>query len=167
MTIMMRRESSTKTSLSVRLWLPMSYFVSLKIVRLLAAVAVSMWLAGGCLFGCTNTAMAADVASEANQHESCHAKPHHAKQRKINVRFNETFAGVSSVPRGSITECPLMISATAAVSKSSSNSPDLLGATAAVVSLPVTASQLTQKQIVDPFMPNRGPTYLRCCVLLI
>jgi len=149
----------------------MSYFVSLKVVRLLLAISVSTWLAGGCLFGCSNTAMAADVATAtANEHESCHAKPKHAKQAKqptVNVKVKETLAGVSSLPSGSLTECPLMIGATAAVSKSSSNSPDLLGATAEPISLPVSDGQVTQKQVVDPFLPNRGPTYLRCCVFLI
>jgi len=149
----------------------MNQFASLKIVRLLLAISVSIWLAGGCLFGCANTAVAADVASEANQSavqgESCHASLKHAKHRKVSININETFAGISSGPREGMNECPLMIGATAAVSKSSSNSPDLLGATAAPISLPLSASELTQKQIVDPFLPNRGPTYLRCCVFLI
>lgn len=165
MTIMMRLRASTKTSLSARLALAMSYFVSLKILRLLLAVSVAVWLAGGCLFGCANTVIAADVASV--QGESCHAHLKHAKQRKVSIKFSERFAGVSSLPREGITECPLMIGATAAVSKSSSDSPELVGATAAAISLPVTDRQLTETHIPNPFLPNRGPTYLRCCVFLI
>ena len=156
----------------------MSYFVSLKVVRLLLAISVSIWLAGGCLFGCSNMATAASETAQSEvEGESCHAahahdccaKPKPRKQTKVKLKVNsnETFAGVSSGPREGMSECPLMIGATAAVSKSSSNSPDLLGATAAPISLPVTAAELTQKQIVDPFLPNRGPTYLRCCVFLI
>ncbi len=177
MAIVMRPESSTKTPLSVRLWLPMSYFISLKIVRLLLAISVSIWLAGGCLFGCGNMAMASETTRSEVEGESCHAarahdccaKPKPRKQTsvKLKVNFGETFAGVSSLPRGGMTECPLMIGATAAVSKSSSNSPDLLGAPHDEISLPVSEVELTQRQIVDPFLPNRGPTYLRCCVFLI
>jgi hypothetical protein len=170
MTIVMRFEASTKTRLSVRLWLPMNYWVSLKIVRLLLAISVSIWLAGGCLFGCSNT-VAADVATEASQAavhgESCHARLKHAKQLKVSRNLNETFAGISSGPREGMNECPLMIGATAVVSKNSSNSPEFVGATTAPLPLAISSGELTQKQIVDPFLPNRGPTYLRCCVFLI
>jgi hypothetical protein len=145
----------------------MSFLVSLKVVRLLLAISVSIWLAGGCLLGCGNTVMAADLASEAEQHESCHAKPKQAKQREVTSTLNATFAGVSSLPRAGITECPLIIGATAAVSKSSSNSPDLVGGTNAPLMLAVLNGELPQRHIVDPILPNRGPTYLRCCVFLI
>ena len=170
--------------------------VSVKIVRLLLALSVSIWLAGGCLFGCGNMAIAAKITAETNQPaiegESCHAihsqagraqvshaqaarshdccakpKPKAAKQRQVNVNLKQTLAGVSSLPPGGMSECPLMIGATAAVSKSSSNSPDLVGTTAMAVSLPVSDPQLIHKHSFDPFLPNRGPTYLRCCVFLI
>ena len=157
--------SSTKTSLSARLGLAMSYIVSTKILRLLLAISVSVWLVGGCLFGCGNTVMAADVASV--QGESCHAHLKHAKQPKVSIKLNETFAGFSPRPREGVTECPLLIGATAAVSKSSSNSPELAGATAAALPLTVTDDELTPRAVVEPFLPNRGPTYLRCCVFLI
>src|SRR5215213_6950565 len=110
--------------------------VSVKIVRLLLALSVSIWLAGGCLFGCGNMAIAAKITAETNQPaiegESCHAihsqaarshdccakpKPKAAKQRQVNVNLKQTLAGVSSIPPGGTSECPLMIGATAAVSK--------------------------------------------------
>ena len=159
--------------------------VSLKIVRLLLAVSVSIWLAGGCLFGCGNTAMAAKISAETNQTavqgESCHAihsqaarshdcctKPTlKAAKHQVHVSFKQTLAGVSSLPPGGMSDCPLMIGATAAVSKSSSNSPDLVGTTAVAVSLPVSDRQLNPKHSFESFLPNRGPTYLRCCVFLI
>jgi hypothetical protein len=157
----------------------MSFLVSLKVVRWLLAISVSIWLAGGCLFGCGNMTMAAEVSTEA---ESCHAvspqasrshdccaqpKPKQVEQRKVNIQLNETFARISSVPRGGITECPMMMGATAVVSKNSSNSPDLAGATTATVPVAVSDAGLPQRHIVDPFLPNRGPTYLCCCVFLI
>lgn len=156
----------------------MSYFVSLKVVRLLLAISVSIWLAGGCLFGCSNMAMAASETAQSEvEGDSCHAarahdccaKPKPRKQTKVKlkVNFNETFAGVSSGPREGISECPLMIGATAVVSKNSSNSPEFVGTTTAELPLAISGGELTQKHIVDPFLPNRGPTYLRCCVFLI
>ncbi len=36
----------------------MSLFFSNKAVRLLLSISVSIWMAGGCLFGCSNTTMA-------------------------------------------------------------------------------------------------------------
>jgi hypothetical protein len=66
-----------------------------------------------------------------------------------------------------MSDCPLMIGATAVASKNSSNSPDLVGATTAAVRLAVTDGELPQRHIVDLILPNRGPTYLRCCVFLI
>jgi len=156
----------------------MSYLVSLKVVRLLLAFSVSIWLAGGCLFGCSNTAMAASAAAPpAVEGESCHAARAHdccAKSKqpkhtrvKARVNFNEQLAGLSSLPREGMNECPLMIGATAVVTKNSSNSPDLAGATTAPIRPAISDSELPQRQVIDPFLPNRGPTYLRCCVFLI
>lgn len=182
MTIMMRLLNAAfprqKHRGAVKLRLPMSYLVSLKAVRLLLAVSVSIWLAGGCLFGCSNTAMAASATTQpAVEGESCHAARAHdccAKSKqpkqptgKVKVKLNEMLAGVSSLPREGMNECPLMIGATAVVTKNSSNSPDLVGATTAPLRPAISDSELPQRQIVDPFLPNRGPTYLRCCVFLI
>ena len=156
----------------------MNYLASLKVVRLLLAISVSIWLAGGCLFGCSNMAVAAsETAQPEVEGESCHVahthdcctKPKPRKQTKVRpaVNFNETFAGVSSGPREGMSECPLMIGATAVVSKNSSNSPEFIGTTTAALPFAFSDGELTPKQIVDPFLPNRGPTYLRCCVFLI
>ena len=55
----------------------MSLFFSNKVVRLLLSISVSIWMAGGCLFGCSNTTMAAETADNSAQTieagESCHA----------------------------------------------------------------------------------------------
>jgi len=157
----------------------MSFLVSLRVVRFLLAISVSVWLAGGCLFGCSGTAMAAEVSSEANQpavegaschragsHDCCKA-PKPAKKSKVKVNPNEKLAGVSTLPTGGMSDCPLLVGATAVASKNSSNSPDLAGTTSAAVRPAVSDRELPQRHIVDPLLPNRGPTYLRCCVFLI
>jgi hypothetical protein len=134
---------------------------SVKAARLVLSAIVSIWMAGGCLFGCTGTAAAAQ-SKQAVQTvvavPGCHAK--HAKQQ----------TGVQSfapAPHGMLKDCPLLTNATAATSKNSSHLP-------APGRAPVSALPLIGKTTVEPhtslvvqFLPNRGPTHLRCCVFLI
>jgi hypothetical protein len=161
----------------------MSYLVSLKVVRLLLAVSVSVWLAGGCLLGCSNMAMAAPGKGEESSHaavegESCHsAQAHHccskakpAKQstaNPVNPKLTESLLALTSVPRNMMGDCPLAVNATAVTSKSNSNSPDLAHASTAALPLIANNGELPQKHFIAAQSPNRGPTYLRCCVFLI
>src|SRR6185369_5605297 len=102
----------------------MSFLVSLKVVRLLLAVCVSVWLAGGCLLGCGNMAMAAESEEQSSETAvegaSCHvAQAHHccskapakqnkrAKQIKVDSKLTESFLALSTMPRGMMTDCPL------------------------------------------------------------
>jgi hypothetical protein len=158
----------------------MSFLVSLKVVRLLLAVCVSVWLAGGCMFGCGNAAMAAQTRSDessetAIEADSCHSaqahhccsKPKPAKQRTIDPKLTESLLALSSVPRGMMSDCPLAVNATAVTSKNNSNAPDASHATKAELPLAATNGELPQQHVVAPLRSNRGPTYLRCCVFLI
>lgn len=152
-----------------------------KVVRLLLAVSVSIWMAGGCLFGCSNNALGAEV-SEAESNaveagESCHAKRSHdcctaAKKPKKRVATNlqQQLAGVPSfmpTPRGMMKDCPLVVNSTAVTSKSSAHVPD--PARGPVTALPNFEKQIehANNTVVVPYLPNRGPTHLRCCVFLI
>lgn len=170
----------------------MSYLVSLKVVRLFLAISVSVWLAGGCLFGCSSTAMAAtgptDEAAKV-EGESCHAKrahdccskpkPQTAKQpvattqdiiklgKAAKLVQTATSTTLTSLPNGMMGDCPLVISSTATTSKSNSNSPDPAQATNATLPLIENSGVVVQKHEVASFLPNRGPTYLRCCAFLI
>lgn len=162
----------------------MRFLVSLKVVRLLLAFSVSVWLAGGCLFGCSNAAMASpSLIDEATavEGESCHSEQAHdccAKKKplkrstvplfKTEALLNQTeaLASLASLPRGSMNECPLVINSTAVTSKSNSNSPAPAFASKAVL-LPENDGEIPQKHVVAPLLSNRGPTYLRCCVFLI
>jgi hypothetical protein len=155
----------------------MSFLVSLKVVRLLLTVCVSLWLAGGCLLGCGNAAMAAQSDDEqaaveapschaARQHHCC-AKPKPAKRSAIDPKLTESLLALASLPRGVMNDCPLAMGATAITAKASSNSPE--SDQAGKPALPFAAGnrELPQKHFADPLVPNRGPTYLRCCVFLI
>jgi hypothetical protein len=96
--------------------MPEMHLFSNKAVRLLLAVSVSMWMAGGCMFGCANTAMGAGVTQS---------------------------------------------------TKNSMHVPD--PGRGPIAALPSFEKQIapTDNTLVAPFLPNRGPTHLRCCVFLI
>jgi hypothetical protein len=161
----------------------MSFLVSLKVVRFLLALSVSVWLAGGCMFGCGNTAMASPAAvnqATAVEGASCHtekahdccAKPKAQKRSPVpetRARLNLTqgLTSLASAPRGSMGECPLVINATAVTSKSNSNSPAPAYASNAALPVAEKVGEIPQKHVIAPLLPNRGPTYLRCCVFLI
>lgn len=167
----------------------MSFLVSLKsvrtVVRLLLALSVSIWLAGGCMFGCGSTAMASATTVDqatAVEGESCHSEKAHdccAKQKapkrsnlpvlQTEILLNQTqgLTSLASLPRGSMGDCPLVINSTAVTSKSNSNSPAPAYSSNAALPLPESYGEIPQKHVVAPLLPNRGPTYLRCCVFLI
>ncbi|HKR14996.1 MAG TPA: hypothetical protein VJT15_23225 [Pyrinomonadaceae bacterium] len=163
----------------------MSFLVSLKVVRLLLAFSVSLWLAGGCLFGCSKMAMAAPAPGSdaaAVEGDSCHAEKAHdccakqkaPKQNPVPVSQTETLlaqtqglASLASFPHGSAGDCPLVINSTAITSKNNSNSPAPAYASNAALPLSESDGEIPQKHVVAPLLPNRGPTYLRCCVFLI
>ena len=131
-----------------------------KAIQLLLAVGVSIWMAGGCLFGCANTTMCAEVSHE--NHKSVAAVPScHAKQPLTSM------PSFVPGPRGLMSECPLVVNATAAISKNSTHVSD--STRGAITALPSFEKQIeyTDNTVVAPFLPNRGPTHLRCCVFLI
>ena len=158
----------------------MSLFFSNKFVRLLLSLSVSIWMAGGCLFGCSNTTMAADIVDDTvptiEAGDSCHAAHSHdccatKKPKKQQLRKTQPQPeGVPTVlpsPRGAMTDCPLVVNATAATSKSSSHVPDPGSAPVAVLPRVEKQTQTADNIPVVSFLPNRGPTHLRCCVFLI
>ena len=106
-------------------------------LRLVLAVSVSIWMAGGCLFGCGNNAMGAEVgegnANLVEAGDSCHAKRAHdcctASKPKTQAVTNlkQQLADVASfvpAPRGTMKDCPLIVNSTAVTSKSSAHVPD-------------------------------------------
>ena len=162
----------------------MSSFLSNKAVRLLLSISVSIWMAGGCLFGCSNTAIAAETASAADTAvptieagESCHTarshdccasqKPKPKKQTTRKAPQPEGVASVVPTPGGMMQDCPLVTNATAVTSKSGTYVPDPGRASVAV--LPQLQKQINRSDntLVVPVLPNRGPTHLLCCVFLI
>ena len=155
----------------------MNLFLSNKAVRLLLSVSVSIWMAGGCLFGCASGAMGAEPSDETivEAGASCHAMPSHsccdaAKPKKTTKSTLKLLEGVTSfvpAPRGMTKDCPLGVNATAATSKSSTYLPE--PGRGPVAALPAFEKQpfQTEHAHVVPFLHNRGSTHLQCCVFLI
>ena len=143
----------------------MSLFFSNKAVRLLLSVSVSIWMAGGCLFGCATGVICPEPAQKnAVEHvASCHVNKQIGNTPKLVERVAYFIPG----PTGMMKDCPLGVNATAAISKSSTYSPE--PARGPVATLPSFEKQTlhTEHARVVPFLHNRGSTHLRCCVFLI
>jgi len=171
----------------------MNYSLVIKASRLLLALSVSVWMAGGCLFGCSNgEVMAAEVSPDANESsaavsgESCNRNRQHdcctrpnaakakvKKQIARRTRPAQTIPGsalatsaLTGLPHG-MKDCPLMTNATAVTAKSNGNLPDPGHSSVAVLSAIKTTSEQIEFTPVHSYVPDRGPTHLRCCVFLI
>ena len=160
----------------------MSLF-SIKVARLLLALAVSFWMAGaGCMLGCGKSVspagtaraesadaqqvvIAGDTCASAHSHDCC-AKHHTRKMSAKTSRNPEVL--LAAVPGTMGMEgCPLAVNATAAISKSSTAqaNPD----TTSVDSLPRIqgVGRCSKILSISPVLTDRDLTYLRCCVFLI
>lgn len=158
-----------------------------KTMRLLLSLSVSIWMAGGCLFGCSGTAAAADLEADDSSQtvvagESCHvsapsghdccaakkpAKKKPAKKIASNTKQPQGLPALTPTPRGMMKDCPLVVNATAATSKNSGHVADPGREPVAVLPLIQTKTEQLNIARVKSFLPNRGPTHLRCCVFLI
>ena len=156
----------------------MKAFLGTKVLRLLLSLSVSIWMAGGCLFGCSNTALGAEVSQpehavaagascHAKQAHNCCPKAHSKKVKAAEFRHRAEVAYFVPVPRGTMTDCPLMVNATAVTSKKSTHLPEQ--AQARIAHDFQFAKDTDNVAVFRPvdFLPNRGPTHLRCCVFLI
>jgi len=154
--------SRQSVPVGVNFRLEMSLFFSNKVVRLLLSVSVSIWMAGGCLFGCA-TVMGAEPAQQNAVEEgaSCHAMPSHHKKLLQGVAY------FVPGPRGMMQDCPLGVNTTAATSKSGAYLPE--PGRGPVAALPSFQKQPLQPEYahVVPVLHNRGSTHLQCCVFLI
>jgi len=169
----------------------MNLALFIKLTRLLLAVSVSVWMAGGCLFGCGNmNAMAAEAAPSsasaagdencrAAQAHSCCTRPGAAKQKNAQKAKPKTDqrltkeplaafpSGMLNAPLHGMKDCPLLANNTAATSKSSGSQPDPGRAPAAALPSAESLNEQPRVTIGSSYVPNRGPTHLRCCVFLI
>ena len=139
----------------------MRSFFSRRTARVLSAIGVSIWMAGGCLFTCSGSAMAAGLEHKA--HESSHVAVAGHSCHAMSSRRGPSLA---PIPRET-TDCPLAVNAVAATTKNSNHLPDSERGPISVFSL--IENRVEQSNISGTifYVPNRGPTHLRCCVFLI
>jgi hypothetical protein len=168
----------------------MNVALFIKLTRLLLALSVSVWMAGGCLFGCGNmnasaaeaapssASAAADENCRVAQAHSCCTRPGAANpktaQKKAKTTLRQTKAPLAALPPGTLTapphgmkDCPLLANNSAAISKNSSSQPDPGRTPVAVLPSVESLNALPRVTIASSHVPNRGPTHLRCCVFLI
>lgn len=136
---------------------------SMKAARLLLSVSVSIWMAGGCLFGCTGTVVGAEEESQTVvASHSCHAA-----HQKDNSKQSTGIPSFAPAPRGMMKDCPLAVGATATTSKNNGHVPDPGRGPVSALPLIEKTTEQSNTSLVTAYLPNRGPTHLRCCVFLI
>ncbi len=168
----------------------MKVFRSVRVVRLGLAPLLSFWIAGaGCMLGCESmAASAASLKNNSGHHSTnsstivasghaCSSKKSHdccqkssddeaSPEASHSNRLNEALVTSGGSSPGLI-NCPFAVSRAAVVAKAQSRDTNA----SAVLAVSNPAQQNFPEQVAPlsaPLrLPNRGHTYLRCCVFLI
>ena len=169
----------------------MRKFSPVKIVRLLLATSLSLWVAGaGCILGCegmlasaanggTNethhsedqTVVASGHACSSGEakksHDCCKKSAESVKPATPTNNSNAALFELSGSSSGAMNGCPLAVSRASVVAKTREN--DFKSATAPAQSIlpDLNSAERTAPLSAPLRLPNRGHTYLRCCVFLI
>ncbi len=175
---------STAKPVTIRLK-QMAFFYSARIIRCVLALALILWVSGaGCMFACGNMVQAAEHASastlanvvvsgdacaSAHSHDCCasHGAKASTSSKKAKAPTSVALATGMSGATSTMESCPLAVNATAALSKARADQ--------SIDALVAARSELLNSRIaeqpialsVPSLLPNRGHTYLRCCVFLI
>jgi hypothetical protein len=149
----------------------------IRLARLLLATCVSLWLAGaGCLFGCSygsgavvqaraslNSVVAGASCHSMHAHDCC-AKKQPSKLDKGAPQLQKL--SVNAVPSGMMSDCPLAVNQSAAVSPVKSDATAVLPLHSPVPGFDF--ANISPRAASAPLsIPNRGPTHLLHCVFLI
>jgi len=166
----------------------MSQFSSFRIFRVTLACAVALWLAGtGCLLGCKNGLAAASTHDQPAESQALvisgaacaghsgstkhGSKSPSSESTKTLGTTTRSIAGAQTLARraspSSMMDCPLAVNSAAALSKAGPDTPKVSPALTNLNEPPL--NRLEQRAaLARPLrLPNRGHTYLRCCVFLI
>ena len=153
----------------------------IQILRLSLAISVSLWMAGaGCLLGCSNETHAslsvsnestdtvvAEDSCASGSHDCCKKKAHHASAPENNPQPDPTESLFEADQSRMFESCPMAVNASAIVSKSRAKISQASVAKTIEAPLPSMVVTTASRSVDRPSVPNRGPTYLRCCVFLI
>ena len=144
-------------------------------MKRIAAFGLAVWLTGlGCLFGCEMnvSAAAATTAHEPAQAESCHAMAHdccHAMKSRGSEKSDPAqAASLVSWPgaRGEMSPCPFANPAAESARKAQGVEP-VADSTPRAQPPALEARTFPREFAGRVLVPDRGGTYLRCCVFLI
>ncbi len=167
----------------------MRTLISTRIVRFVLAPLLSLWIAGaGCIMGCEGmVAAAATVASSISKTHSAHhseqkvpivASGHacsggakNASEAKSAVKQTSksetTLLTIYGSSSGMMKDCPLAVSRAAIAGKIRNNEIAAAPQLARSILPAENALERTSPLSTPVRLPNRGHTYLRCCVFLI
>ena len=158
-------------------------------------IVLSLWIAGvGCIVGCQNMTSAAaavhdgspvehglaavvsgNACAQSASHDCCAKKETKAQTKRKNAHLSLKLAtqlsqseSLNQGPSSGVRECPLALSRALAITKATDSKHLADSLSVAVIALRATESR-EQHTALSPLarLPNRGHTYLRCCVFLI
>ncbi len=180
---------SPRQVLKRRVRLPiMLVHAAVRITRFALALALSLWIAGaGCMLGCGNMTAAAQPAHETGAPQSaghlativsgdacpsskshdCCAKKTRAKSKTTAQETSPVLIPAEEGSSGSAMGCPLAINSSAVISKTSGKQIVSLAAVSTATPLAFVRLEQSGPLSAPPRLPNRGHTYLHCCVFLI
>ena len=169
----------------------MREFSPVKIVRVVLATSLSLWVAGaGCILGCEGMLASAASGGSVESHHSdegqtvvasghaCstgEAKKSHdcCKKSSENVNqaptknSNASLLELSGSSSGAMNGCPLAMSRVSVVAKTRDGDLNSAPASAQSILPDLNSAERTAPLSPPLRLPNRGHTYLRCCVFLI
>jgi hypothetical protein len=167
--------------------------LSARIVRLVLAPVLSLWVAGaGCMLGCENMIAAeatgglinaseqtghhatlvvsGDACASSKSHDCCKKKSSPVAHKTHGPEAQDNGATlVSSSDRSSETmkECPLAVSRTVVIAKKGAAEVKAQPTVAHSVVPPPNLIEQNTPVLSALRLPNRGHTYLHCCAFLI
>lgn len=141
--------------------------------RRLAALALVGWLGGlGCVLGCefTPSVRASDESSAANQEarscltaakgNCCHSQQAKSNSKQLNARTAPQTVGEMSC-------CPIAGQSAVVISKPRRADAPVLAPTSITFPVAPRVERRDASFAARQHVPDRGSTYLRCCVFLI
>jgi hypothetical protein len=162
---------------------------STRIVRFVLVPLLCLWVAGGgCLLGCEGMA-AANASSVQEKHSGRHSEvkaasgsacksssshscctKHSGATKAAAKQTSKSAALLVSLggsPSGMMKECPLAVGRTALAAKMRDHEVAAAPVLARSILPPESGLERTSPLSAPARLPNRGHTYLRCCVFLI
>jgi hypothetical protein len=169
----------------------MNRCLAARIVRYLLAPLLSLWIAGaGCMLGCEGMmASAASLAtsstpavdhtlsnvvsgdacssSHTKSHDCCKKRATQTKPVVSEPAVNSAGPEMRSSSSETMNGCPLAVSRAAVIGKVRGGDPAHANAVSQSIIPHLVSSERPSPDFPIARLPNRGHTYLRCCVFLI